>query len=331
MITRALSIVSVLVGLGLLALLTVWQGLGPILALLGGAGWGLIAICVFALPELASAAGGWRLLFPRALRPSWADSAVSSWMGYSVNLLLPVAGIGGEVVKLRCLLLRGGPLAETIASVIVDKATQAWAVALSAVIGLGLLLRKGSESDLIGYLALGTLLLLLGTGGFVWVQKRGAVGTVGRMAQALTRKSDDAGLSANVAEADAAVRWLNRQPAAVAGAVAIRLLGGIVMAGEVWLAAWLMGLPIGLAEAIILQSLAMALRGAAFVVPGGIGVQEGGYIAIGALLGLPADMMLSLSLATRLRELVSAVPGLLVWQLSEGRRAWARRGRPQAG
>ena len=103
------------------------------------------------------------------------------------------------------------------------------------------------------------------------------------------------------------------------------------MAGEVWLAAWLMGLPIGLAEAIILQSLAMALRGAAFVVPGGIGVQEGGYIAIGTLLGLPADMMLSLSLATRLRELVSAVPGLLVWQLSEGRRAWARRGRPQAG
>ena len=320
MITRAFSIVSVLVGLGLLA----WQGLGPILALLAGAGWGLIAICVFALPELALAAGGWRLLFPRALRPSWADSAVGSWMGYSVNLLLPVAGIGGEVVKLRCLLLRGGPLAETIASVIVDKATQAWAVALSAVIGLGLLLRKGSESDLIGYLALGTLLLLLGTGGFVWVQKRGAVGTVGRMAQALARKTDDAGLSANVAEADAAVRWLTRQPAAVAGAVAIRLLGGIAMAGEIWLAAWLMGLSIGLAEAVILQSLAMALRGAAFVVPGGIGVQEGGYIAIGALLGLPADEMLSLSLATRLRELVSAVPGLLVWQLSEGRRAWAR-------
>ena len=94
------------------------------------------------------------------------------------------------------------------------------------------------------------------------------------------------------------------------------------MAAEVWLVAWLLGYPIGLAEAVMLNSLAVALRGAAFAVPAGIGVQEGGYIVVGALVGLPPDVMLAISLATRLGELIEGLPGLLAWQYAEGEVYW---------
>ncbi len=79
----------------------------------------------------------------------------------------------------------------------------------------------------------------------------------------------------------------------------------------------------------MLNSLAIALRSAAFIVPGGIGVQEGGYVVVGALVGLPADVMLTISLATRLGELIEGLPGLLAWQFAEGGAYRRRRG--QAG
>jgi glycosyltransferase 2 family protein len=41
---------------------------------------------------------------------------------------------------------------------------------------------------------------------------------------------------------------------------------------------------------MILESAALAIRGAAFLVPGAVGVQEGGYILLGNLLGIPGEM-----------------------------------------
>ena len=50
--------------------------------------------------------------------------------------------------------------------------------------------------------------------------------------------------------------------------------------------------------------------------PGGFGIQEGGYVAVGALLGHPADLMLVVSLATRIREILPSIPMLILWQVT---------------
>jgi hypothetical protein len=70
---------------------------------------------------------------------------------------------------------------------------------------------------------------------------------------------------------------------------------------------------------VMLKSLSSTLSDIAFIIPNSYGVQEGAYIALGALLGQPADVMLALSLATRIRELAVDLPGLLAWQHSEAR------------
>ena len=100
-----------------------------------------------------------------------------------------------------------------------------------------------------------------------------------------------------------------------AGRVAERL----AKAGEIWLALWLMGHPVSLVEALILESLTQAVRAAAFMVPGGVGVQEGGLVLIGSVLGLSPGLSLALSLAKRFRELILGLPGLIGWQLLERR------------
>ena len=117
---------------------------------------------------------------------------------------------------------------------------------------------------------------------------------------------------------------LYRDPRRILLATALRLASRIALTLEVWLAAQLMGFPITLWEALMLKSLTGALRGAAFVVPGGWGVQEGGYVVLGGLLGLSPEVMLAVSLATRARELLVSLPGLVAWQHGEGRSLWKR-------
>ncbi len=46
-------------------------------------------------------------------------------------------------------------------------------------------------------------------------------------------------------------------------------------------------------------------------------------MAIDGLLGLPPELSLALAQAPRARDLILFVPGLLSWQLAEGRRLFA--------
>jgi hypothetical protein len=53
-------------------------------------------------------------------------------------------------------------------------------------------------------------------------------------------------------------------------------------------------------------------------------VQEAGYVALGALFGVPPDIAIAVSLIRRARDVTLGVPILLVWQLVEVRRLRGR-------
>jgi hypothetical protein len=82
---------------------------------------------------------------------------------------------------------------------------------------------------------------------------------------------------------------------------------------------------------VTIESLLFAIKNAAFVVPTGIGVQEGAYALLGPVFGLPAEAALALSLLKRARDIVIGIPVLLAWQLLEGRRSQARASAEDAG
>jgi hypothetical protein len=87
----------------------------------------------------------------------------------------------------------------------------------------------------------------------------------------------------------------------------------------VWIALHALGLPATFVTALILESVAQGIRDVMFLVPGAVDVQEGGYLVFGGLLGIAAETALALSLIRRVRELALGVPGLIAWQLFEGR------------
>ncbi len=81
-------------------------------------------------------------------------------------------------------------------------------------------------------------------------------------------------------------------------------MGWLVGTGEVYLITMLLGTPVSWRDALLLESLGQAIRGAGFAIPGALGVQEGGYLLLAPLAGLAPDAALALSLAKRARELL---------------------------
>ncbi len=83
---------------------------------------------------------------------------------------------------------------------------------------------------------------------------------------------------------------------------------------EVWVIMSFMGRQISIDNAAILESLGTSISMAAFFISGGRGIQEGGYVLLGRMLGLPAHVGLALSLIKRVPDWTLGIPGFIVWQ-----------------
>ena len=72
-------------------------------------------------------------------------------------------------------------------------------------------------------------------------------------------------------------------------------------------------------EALILESLGQAIRSSGFMIPGAYGIQEGGFMVLGTVMGLAQETGLALSLVKRVRELLVGLPALIIWYFVEQR------------
>ena len=316
---KKLSYLGLTVGLCVMVALVLWQGAGEIVELLLASGWTLIWLPVFWAPCLLPAAMSWRCLFLEHHRPAFFKILHAIWIGRAINTLLPVASIGGELVKARLLTLWGTDGVHSAASVVLDKTVQVFALILWGIGGAALLVYLVADSSLAAPVLAGLGLLTLGVSGFLIVQRAGLFGFLARQSAKVLSGDYLAALTKNAHAVDAVVKQLYAAPGMFCWSVVLKFLGLVWQTSEVWLAAYILGIPLTVLEAVMLKSLSSTLSDIAFVIPNSYGVQEGAYIALGALLGHSADVMLALSLATRIRELAVDLPGLLAWQRSEAR------------
>jgi putative membrane protein len=313
------------------AALIAWQGVAAVFGPLLEANWRLAAVIGFYLAPLGLAAQAWRSLLPPTAvdAPLFRRFVRLTWIGLAVNWVLPVAQVGGDFIRARLLQKAGVDAALAGASVVVDKTLQAATQAFYCLIGLALLAGYAGSEDLIGGALLSTLVLLALIGVFFLVQRAGLFRRLLAPMARLAPFGNGPALAASAEALDRAVLALYRNRRRLGASFAYRMLFRFVLLGEVWIALGVLGYPVGLVEALIIESLIQAVRGAAFAVPGALGVQEGGLVLIGVILGLPAEAALALSLVKRVREAAIGVPGVLAWQWAEGR-LWRGHGRAQS-
>ncbi len=310
---KRLSYLGLLVGLIALAILIAWQGLDEILALLSQGGWLLLTLPIIWLPSFVIQVFGWNYLFPKDRIPPFKELFLSLWMGRAINTLLPVATIGGEIAKARLLILWGRNGIDASASVMVDKAVQALALVPWAIIGTCLMLLLAIDNKLVIYIALSTFILSLNVIVFMFLQRKGMFGFTAKLIGKFNASDRWGRITDNAHQVDNVVRDLYSDKKRFGLSFFWRTVGLILSTAEVWLACYLLGYPISIIEAIMLKSLTQIITDIAFVIPNGYGVQEGGFILIGSLIGLTPDLALAVSIAIRIRELLFDLPGLLMW------------------
>jgi putative membrane protein len=321
---------TILLSLGVvlfIALLS-WQGFGSVAAALSAAGWGLVALAAFHLVPVILDALAIRVLFPRHERDvSTSDAVLARWAGESVNSLMPAGQIGGPMLMVRYLAQRGMLARDAAAIITVSTTVQTVGQMIFALIGLALLSGYASGIGMLMPVLAVIVFCSAMVVGFFFAQRRGLFGRAtrfaSRFAARFSKKRDWSSLVSRAEAVDNAVVDLYKRPGPVAASFALSLAGWVIGTGEVWLALHMMGSPVGWTEALMLESLGQAIRGAAFAVPGSLGVQEGGYLLLARLIGLPPEAALALSLAKRARELLLGVPGIVYLHFAE--KGWQRR------
>jgi putative membrane protein len=261
----------------------------------------------------------WRSLMRDAERPSLATMLKLVWIRESINGLLPVARIGGEIVSFRLLGRVGVRPATAVASLVVDMQLTLISQVVFALVALGYLLELTSSESarLAGRLAWGLAALMPVLLLFVLVQH---ARPFERAARTLNRVTSGKvySLVGKSARIDQSIKLVWRETGVVIRYLFIwQTLQCLGLALEIWIALRVLGSDASFATAFVLEALIQLVSSVAFVVPGNIGVQEGGFVVIGGMLGLDAPTCLALAGARRVRDLLFFVPGLIFWQLAE--------------
>jgi putative membrane protein len=308
--------VAWLIGIAALVAVTIWSGLDAVGHAVARVGWGIFLVVMVRGVTVSVAGMGWWLLFPSKTRPQLRTCTSLRFIREAINVLLPMAQIGGDVIGTGLLTRYGVPAALGVSSVIVDVLLQAATQFLFAMIGLLALVALGADATLTCAATLGLGLGGLLLAGFYLAQGRGGQRILHFVLDRLTGNRNWPVLGT----IDAVYRNLGMIyaiPSSLVASIAVHMAGWLFGVAEVLIVFAFIGNPISLAEALVIESLLHAIRGAAFAIPSALGAQEGGLVLLCAVFGIPPEEAVALSLVKRAADLALGVPGLVGWQLLE--------------
>jgi putative membrane protein len=314
-----------LAGGALLIILLIREGAAAVGSAIARAGWGLLALAIYHLLQTLSDAAGWSVLIPKIHKIPLVKSFFLNWIGESINNLLPTGRVGGDIVITRVAAMWGVPLRIATAVMVVDITIGIVTKLIYFVAACMLLIAETGRADLARPALFAVITGTFAATGFYAVQRLGIFRWSATLASRLAKSAGWDSLVQSGEAIDQAIRLVYARRSGVAGCYFFWILSWFIASGEVWFALWVLGFASNFTTAIILESAALAIRGAAFLVPGAVGVQEGGYILLGNLLGIPGEIALALSLVRRVRELGLGIPGLVGWHLMEATHLWRGR------
>ncbi|MGA7711678.1 MAG: lysylphosphatidylglycerol synthase domain-containing protein [Rhizomicrobium sp.] len=316
------AVLALLAGLALAIFLIVHVGIGPVIGAVTKVGWGgFVLILLAAVPIIFFLALAWRSVVG-PLAPFWVFMA-SRQLRDSASDLLPFTQIGGVVIGARVGVLGGIPPVIAFSTAVVDITAEIMAQAAFTVLGLAIGMAQLRAAPALAPYAdvmiLGTALLVPAIAAFVVLQRRGtalAARLTGRFLPKAVTQTE--AFTANI-------EALYRQPWKLALCSSFHLLAWLASAAWLWVMLLLCGAEVSFFSAIAIEALLSALRSVLVFIPGAIGVQEAGYAALAPVFGMGPEIGLAVSLLKRARDIVIGIPILLIWQIVEGKRAFAQK------
>ena len=320
MIRRIVTSLLFFAGVTIAVVLALRAGLKPITHAVAAVGWsGLAETCVLQLVSIFLCAAAWWAV---AGGTSFRACFFSRWIRDGATTLVGPAV--GEGISARALaLLGGGGGGAAAATTIVDVAVEALSQAVYTLIAFALLFHHlGAGQALKWVLVVAASLLPVMLMFAVSMSPRAltAAQRLGEKVAGLFGARPGSGF-----DLAKAVESVYGKPHKVAAASALHLVAWTTGAAQVWLIGRAIGAPITFWDGLALHGLVCAARSAAFLVPWAAGVQEGGFLLVGAVLHLSPATAIAMSLILRGRDVVLGAPAILLWYGAEARRGLVRR------
>jgi uncharacterized membrane protein YbhN (UPF0104 family) len=289
------------------ALSLVWQA-GP----LGIAGLCLVFFGLFALDALM-----WLALVPELPRSfAWYRRLVRvRLVGEAFNLVVPAGGFGGE--PLKAVLLKshyGVGYRESSAGLVLARIQSLIGQFLFVACAIVVMALATNLPTLYQASAWGALAVLAGmTAGFILVPKLRLSSRLGRRfgakewAAALVKS-----LAAIEAVEDKVNAFARAHRARYAASIVLATLRWTLGAAEMWLAMHLLGHPVSVAEALVLEGLLQLARSVSFFIPANLGTQDGAVALAAAAITGVAAAGLGAALLRRVREVIFIALGFAI-------------------
>jgi putative membrane protein len=314
---KLLAPLAVVSGLALLTALVAYFGFASVLQALVSSQWGTALVVVARAIALAAAGIAWWCLLTPLCRGPYVFAGLR-FVREAINSLFPFVGVGGDIIGARLLAQFGIATNVAIASVLIDIFIQVVCLLVFVAAGIGVVL------DLVGTHRLATVgfvmlaVALPAVGGFFLALNFGAFEPLVRRLVAFGEKRDWPAFH-HVADLGGRLQQIWKNHRGLSASFLVHLAAVFFGASEVWIALYFMSHPVSVAQAVAIESLGQGSRAAAFVLPGGLGVQDGALIAASAIFGIPAEVALAMALIKRVPDLILGVPALLGWQALEGK------------
>jgi putative membrane protein len=276
---------------------------------------------------------GWQLIVAAVLGAAWrAASAVAPGAGLlsragsfvwarlvrdATASCLPFSQLGGFALGARVLVLHGQAWATAGASTIGDATAEFLAQIIFAAAALAVLLARRFPHAWPAGWTVPVILLAMATG--CVCLPRPTARLCGALAGRIAARGF--GLSGpRLRGVEGELQRTYRRVGGFSAANALHVVGWVAKGTGGWIAFRLLGCPIGLIDALAIEALLHAGLTFAVFIPGYVGVQEGGYMLLGVVFGVPPEIALATSLLRRARDVAIGIPVLLAWQFVELRR-----------
>ncbi len=309
---------AVIFGLALLTALVAYFGVASVLQAVVSSRWGTaLVVMARAVALIAAGVGWWFLLTP--LRRGPYIFAGLRFVREAINSLFPFVGMGGDIIGARLLAQFGVATNVAIASVLIDIFIQVLCLLVFVAAGIGIVL------DLVGTHRLATMTFVMlaialpAVSGFFLALNFGAFEPLVRRLVAFGERHGWAAFN-HVADLGGRLQQIWKNHRGLSASFFVHLAAVFFGAIEVWIALSFMGHSVSVAQAVAIESLGQGSRAAAFMLPGGLGVQDSALIAASAIFGIPAEVALAMALIKRVPDLILGVPALVGWQALEGKR-----------
>jgi uncharacterized protein (TIRG00374 family) len=265
---------------------------------------------------------GWSIAFPDDARPAMTRLFRVRLAADAISFFT-VRGIAGEPLKVLLLYDRVAPEVATAAIALERLAFGVIGTALAGIVSLVAITRlamPGGWDTMFALLAVGAVLLLVIVGSMT---RRGSEYYLEHVVSALDR------VTGKRLERHRVVRFilsvehvlldlLRGDRRRLVALLVLPIVCYLVMAAEVWLVFWAIGLPISIVVSLTVETFARLASVASAFVPGNIGTLEASNVAVVNMLGLAGGG--SLALARRVRALLWAAVGMALYPRVTARR-----------